>query len=356
METMIQMKKSIIFSIVMALVTTAVLLGVAPLKIYAGESVVIRSLNLKFDSQFGDQEILMPQVSTTTTGVSVQDLVWKRDISKWKAAKAERVSVILTSSNTIFAETYNRSECKITGARFVSAKALDNNTLEVKVDYIPVVKLGNTARAGWADSKKTKAVWDKVEFATGYKVSLYADDKLKKALTVQTNTVDLSDLMDKNAVYYYEVRAIGFTADDRKYLKEGDNITSQDITMEYEGSTSGAWKGNTYVEEDGGTPRNSWKQILNDWYYFDANGVRRTGWVQTGIRWYYMNPADGKLLTGWQFINGKWYYLNPTGGEMLTGWIQPQPGIWYYMNSDGSMASSTNIGGYQIGADGKWIQ
>ena len=61
METMIQMKRSFIFSIVMALVTTAVLLGATPLKIYAGESVVIRSLNLKFDSQFGDQEILMPR-------------------------------------------------------------------------------------------------------------------------------------------------------------------------------------------------------------------------------------------------------------------------------------------------------
>ena len=60
--------------------------------------------------------------------------------------------------------------------------------------------------------------------------------------------------------------------------------------------------------------------------------------------------------TGWQFVNGKRYNQNPTGGEMLTGWIQPQPGIWYYMNTDGSMASSTNIGGYQIGADGRWIQ
>ena len=353
---MISMKRRYFSCLISAVLIAVLLSGIAATRIHAAESVVIRSLNLKFTSQFGDQEILMPEISTTTADVSVQDTLWKRDIDKWKAAKQERVSVILTSSNMIFAETYNRSACKITGAKFVSAKALDNHTLEVKVDYTPVVKLGNTARAGWADSKKTKAVWDKVEFATGYQVALYADDKLKKRLSVETNTADLSGLMDKNAVYYYEVKAIGFTADDRKYLKEGDYITSQDITMEYEGSTSGTWKGSTYVEEDGGKPRNSWKQILNDWYYFDDNGVRRTGWVQTGIRWYYLNPADGKLLTGWQFVNGKWYFLNPTGGEMMTGWIQPQPGIWYYMNGDGSMASSTNIGGYQIGADGRWIQ
>uniref|UniRef100_UPI0006CF96E8 hypothetical protein n=1 Tax=Clostridium sp. NkU-1 TaxID=1095009 RepID=UPI0006CF96E8 len=322
---------------------------------YAADSVVIRSVNLKFDSQYGNEEILMPGISTSTVGVSVKEAVWKRDISKWKASKNERVSVFLTSDTTIFANAYNRSECKVTGAKFVSAKALDNNTLEVKVDYVPVVILGRTARAGWSDSKKTKAVWEKVEFATGYQVALYADDKLKKRISVETNMVDLSEYMDKDAVYYYEVRAIGYTTDDRKYMKEGDYVTSDDTIMEYDGDTSGKWKGNTYKQEDGGVPRNSWKQILNDWYYFDGNGVYQTGWLLSGQRWYYMNPKDGKLLTGWQFVNGKWYYLNPGGGEMLTGWIQTQPGIWYYLNPDGSMASSTNVGNYWVDASGRWI-
>lgn len=326
-----------------------------PLKVQAAESIVIRSLNLTFKSQFGDEEILMPEITTTTSGVTIQDTLWKRDISKWKAASNERVSVILTSDTMIFAESYNRSEIKITGAKFVSAKALDNNTLEVKVDYVPVVKLGQTAKAGWSDTKKTKAVWKKVEFATGYQVALYADDKLKKRISVQTNIADLSELMDKNAVYYYEVRAIGFTADDRKYLKEGDYVTSDDTILEYEGDTTGAWKGNTYKQEDGGVPRNSWKQILNDWYYFDGNGTRQTGWLKSGQRWYYLNPADGKLMTGWQQIDGKWYYLNTQGGEMMTGWVEIQPKIWYYFHIDGSMAYHTNIGQYWVDASGKWI-
>lgn len=326
-----------------------------PISTYGAESVVIRSVNLKFTSQFGDEEILMPEITTTTSGVSVKDVVWNRDISKWKAAQNERVSVTLTSDSTIFADSYNRSECKITGAKFVSAKALDNNTLEIKADYVPVVKLGKTSSAGWSDSKKTKAVWKKVEFATGYQVALYADDKLKKRVSVQTNTVDLSEYMDKDAIYYYEVRAIGYSSDDRKYMKEGDYVTSDDTIMEYDGDTTGTWKGNTYKQEDGGTPTNCWKQILNDWYYFDGNGIRQIGWIQSGQRWYYLNPADGKLLTGWQFVNGKWYYLNPGGGEMLSGWIQPQPSVWYYLYSDGSMASSTNVGSYWVDASGKWI-
>jgi glucan-binding YG repeat protein len=326
-----------------------------PLKAYAADSIVIRSLNLTFKSQYGDEEILMPELSTTTSGVSIQDTLWKRDISKWKAASNERVSVILSSDSMIFAESYNRSECKVTGAKFVSAKALDNHTLEVKIDYVPVVKLGKTSQAGWSDNKKTKAVWKKVEFATGYQVALYADDKMKKRISVQSSTADLSEYMDKDAIYYYEVRAIGYTAEDRKSMKEGDYVTSEDVFMEYEGDTTGAWKGNTYKQEDGGVPRNSWKQILNDWYYFDGNGIRQTGWLQSGQRWYYLNLSDGKLLKGWQYVNGKWYYLNLQGGEMMTGWVQAQPGVWYYLNSDGSMASNTKVGDYWVDASGKWV-
>ena len=333
----------------------AVLAFFLPGTAYGADSVVIRSVNLKFTSQYGDEEILMPEISTATSGVSVKEAVWKQDIDKWKAAKNERVSVILTSDTMIFADSYNRSECKVTGAKFVSARALDNYTLEVKVDYVPVVHLGKTARAGWSDKDMTKAVWDKVQFATGYQVVLYADDKVKQRVSVNTNRVDLSQYMNKDAVYYYEVRAIGYTADDRKYMKEGDYVTSEDTVMEYDGDTAGTWKGNTYKQEDGGVPTNSWKQILNDWYYFDGNGIRQTGWLKSGQRWYYLNPADGKLLTGWQFVNGKWYYLSPGGGVMLTGWIQPQPDVWYYLYSDGSMASSTSINGYWVDGSGKWI-
>lgn len=326
-----------------------------PMESRGAESIVIRSISLKFTSQYGDAEILMPEVTTSTSNTSIQDVLWNRDISKWNAAKKERVSVILTSDSMVFANSYNRSECKISGANFVSAKALDNNTLEVKIDYYPVVKLGSTTEAGWSDSKKTRAVWKKVEYATGYQVALYADDKKKKQLTVATNTVDLAQYMDKDATYYYEVRAVGYSSEDKKYLKEGDYVTSDDTILDYEGDVSGTWKGNTYKQADGGVPTNCWKQILDDWYYFDGNGIRQTGWLQSGQRWYYLNPADGKMLTGWQLVNGAWYYMNPGGGEMLTGWIQPKPNEWYYLNADGSMASNTVVEGCWLDASGKWI-
>jgi glucan-binding YG repeat protein len=162
--------------------------------------------------------------------------------------------------------------------------------------------------------------------------------------------------MGKSAEYYYEVRAIGYTSNDRKYMKRGNYVTSEDTILLYDGDTSGEWKGNTYIQEDGGTPRNCWKQIQNDWYYFDGNGIRRVGWVKSGQRWYYLSQKEGKLTTGWQFINDKWYYLNTAGGEMMTGWIQPKPMVWYYMYNDGSMAKNTVINGYHLDAAGKYVK
>ena len=70
-------------------------------------------------------------------------------------------------------QTLNRSKCKVTGADFVSAKALDDSSLQVKADYRPVTVLGDTQQAGWSSTSKKKAVWKSVEYAPGYTCLLY---------------------------------------------------------------------------------------------------------------------------------------------------------------------------------------
>lgn len=73
------------------------------------------------------------------------------------------------------------------------------------------------------------------------------------------------------------------------------------------------------------------------------------------------------MRTGWQCIDNKWYYLNAnrcTGyGKMITGWIKEkikgtggykkEPKYkYYYLYSDGSMASNTTIDGHYLDSSG----
>ncbi|MBS5092381.1 MAG: cell wall-binding protein, partial [Lachnospiraceae bacterium] len=68
--------------------------------------------------------------------------------------------------------------------------------------------------------------------------------------------------------------------------------------------------------------------------------------------WYYLN-TDGSMATGWVSVGGHWYYLN-TDGSMATGWVSVG-GHWYYLNTDGSMASSQWIDGWYVDASGKML-
>ncbi|MFT8343228.1 MAG: hypothetical protein ABF652_17625 [Clostridium beijerinckii] len=63
---------------------------------------------------------------------------------------------------------------------------------------------------------------------------------------------------------------------------------------------------------------------------------------------------------GWTGIDGwseetqnTWRYFKD--GIVQTGWIYDN-GKWYYCSSNGEMAHDTTIDGYQLGADGAWIQ
>lgn len=69
-----------------------------------------------------------------------------------------------------------------------------------------------------------------------------------------------------------------------------------------------------------------------------------TSWLDWNGNRYYLNPVvgtnSGKMLTGWQCINGTWFYFNPVKSS-----------------TEGAMfRNTTTPDGYQVGADGAWIQ
>ena len=353
---------------------------------YGAQSSVIESVNVSFKTIYGEpEEISEPEVTVSGKSCSLGDVQYRTDYDNWKPGRKVRVEVtVVAEDGKYFPATLNRSKCKVTGADFVSAKALDDSSLQVKADYRPVTVLGDTQKAGWSSTSKKKAVWKSVEYAPGYTLTLYGDNKVVKRITVESNSVNLADYMtDMDKTYYYEVKAVPVTSDEKKYLKEGQYVTSTDQEFDWEDyekeekrgqgpGDGGSFKGDNYVMPDGSKAVDTWKLVSGKWYYFDGSGSRVKGWLQTGGRWYYMDQG-GAMCTGWLSPgDGFWYYLGENG-DMLTGWIQPSPGTWYYLepdgrmktgwlndngswyylDGDGSMAVNRTVDGWNIGQDGK---
>ena len=339
---------------------------------YGADSSIIETMSIKFNTTYGDpEEIPQPQITINGSGVSIGDIYYKTEYENWKPGKKVRMEITVDAAQgKYFPVSLGRSKCRVTGADLVSAKALDNTTMQVKVDYTPVTVLGDTALAGWSSLDSEKAVWKKVDYAPGYTLTLYGNDKVVKRMTVTDNSVSLKEYMtDPDKIYYYQVKAVPVTAEQKKYLKEGEFITSkeQDVDDSEEeekekkhAATSqssstgpgvaGSLKGDNFVMPDGTLAVNTWKLVGGIWYYFNAEGNRTRGWFLYGGKWYYFD-GNGCMKTGWVDTgNGTWYYLNPDG-DMKTGWFYDK-NIWYYLNNDGSMAVNRSQDGWYLGADG----
>ena len=105
-------------------------------------------------------------------------------------------------------------------------------------------------------------------------------------------------------------------------------------------------QGNCFVNSDG-TLLKGWRRYYSNWYYFQDNGlmktgklilngktyflnqdgIRQTGWYKTQLYTYYLNK-DGIAVTGWRTIDGKRYFFTHNG-VMKTGWYKTSGHIYY---------------------------
>ena len=147
-----------------------------------------------------------------------------------------------------------------------------------------------------------------------------------------------------------------------------------------------AWAGNYWLGTDGKMVTNAW--VDNGRYYVGANGAwvkgaqnqasantAKQGWVQSGNAWYYYNKsslvvnkwvgnywlgADGRMVTN-AWVDNNRYYVGANGAwvkdakrqeEKRQGWVKDS-NVWYYYNTDGTLARNKWAGNYWLGADGK---
>lgn len=123
------------------------------------------------------------------------------------------------------------------------------------------------------------------------------------------------------------------TESDNNYYYDADAINRENVMNRWNGKPG-------------------WQKVNGEWYFFDADGGLKLGWVlDADGRWYYMNN-DGSMATKWVLSpkSKLWYYMDPANGHMLSGsWLcDPDSNRWYYLNPDGAMCTSW------IFVDGVW--
>ncbi|MGF7145902.1 hypothetical protein HNQ56_004350 [Anaerotaenia torta] len=88
-------------------------------------------------------------------------------------------------------------------------------------------------------------------------------------------------------------------------------------------------------------------------YFFEINGTLKTGWVKDGDNWRYY--SCNKALTGWWNIGSdsakKTYYFTKDGLMVSGQWLEID-GKWYYFYTDGALAKSTKVDGYEVDKNG----
>ena len=120
--------------------------------------------------------------------------------------------------------------------------------------------------------------------------------------------------------------------------------------------------GNRYYLRDwGGALNTGWKQIGNDWYYFDKENCKAHANTFEKIdKDLYAFDADGRMLHDtWYTKDGNRYYLRGWGGALNTGWVQ-MDGNWYYFDQGTCVAYADTIRKidndvYGFDADGKML-
>lgn len=334
-----------------------------------------------------------------------------------------------------FKGSYTKSSIKISGGTFVSS-SVSNGLLTVKFTLKPIsgplnapIKLNwngtsskssssgvviselgpagekSSSSSSKSSSKTTtkkedigKAAWSAPTGSSGYyDVYLYRGSTIVKKFTeLKATSVDFYPYMTKKGSYYFKVRTVPVTEEQKKYATRSEWAESDEYYLDEEnvsdGTGSGAltdtktigWvkSGSTwyYRYPDGNLKKDGWEKIDGKWYLFDKEGKMLTGKQTTASGTYYMS-AQGSMQTGWVKIDNAWYYFNSDAGSQAEGrmlqntWLRPgdvtyyltangQMAIgwtqigndWYYFDQTGNMAKNTTIDTFYVNEEGVWVK
>ena len=267
---------------------------------------------------------------------------------------------------------YHSSNVKITGGVFKSA-SISNKKLVVTLDLNPLKgQFEAPEEVFWNSGGYGRARWRTSDTDTThqFEAALYRGNTQVHKVETTGNGYNFFPYMTKAGTYSF--RVIPRNADEEKYGKKSEWVSSDEIYLPQEDVSDGSnsitdttpsggnlnvgWiqSGNLWYFRypDGTCPKDEWLSWNGKWYLFDLNGWMLTGWQVRNGQTYYLDES-GAMLTGWVRAGNAYYYLNPTPDDyegilVKKNWVIADGNI-YYMNEDGARVE----GWYPV--DGNWF-
>lgn len=235
----------------------------------------------------------------------------------------------------------------------VAAAAAALSAASVMSVWAAAERLDTVENTYWDEEDDTIARWDEVENAYEYEVYLYRNEQKTSSIKTKKDYYNFKKKMTAEGDYTFKVRALaknrsknyrdgywseesdtcyisedyaellknggeidtdhsgpGVSGDSSAEVKETDTI-SVVYKAEWIPTADGRW---WYRNSDGSYPAGGWwrEPGTEIWYYFDAEGYMKTGWIEENGVKYYCQPS-GAMVTGDQIIDGVLYHFDSSG-------------------------------------------
>lgn len=306
---------------------------------------------------------------------AITDYDWSADYEMWEPGKKITLSLTLESDEKTFD---SNAHIYANNGEIANSNRSSTKKYRVKVNYLPKVTL--QAPSGISYEDEYTLVWDKVDYAGGYEITLYKDGTRFKTLSVEgkgNTTIDLSEYATDDYLVTAALRAVA-PRNKSRYIMASEWIMVDDEGISLNGDSTvygqftGSGKYKQFKNEDGNYA-SGWQLINGIWYYFNPNKSNYAiteEWFSDGT-YYYLFDADGKMLTGWVKYGDYWYYLSQNSmeggrpyGAMATGWVRTGPSSPYYYLNPGNVEGypygamlhdTTTPDGYTVNSNGEWL-
>lgn len=235
----------------------------------------------------------------------------------------------------------------------VAAAAAALSAASVMSVWAAAERLDTVENTYWSEEDDTIARWDEVENAYEYEVYLYRNEQKTSSIKTKKDYYNFKKKMTAEGDYTFKVRALaknrsknyrdgywseesdtcyisedyaellknggeidtdhsgpGVSGDSSAEVKETDTI-SVVYKAEWIPTADGRW---WYRNSDGSYPAGGWwrEPGTEIWYYFDAEGYMKIGWIEENGVKYYCQPS-GAMVTGDQTIDGVLYHFDSSG-------------------------------------------